>query len=241
MTPDTPYLTTPGLAPARLLQRLGQWDTALDLLGEGSGPSVAALRAEVLVDRHLWRLDRAGEALAAVAAARESHPVLAALLTGQLEYWRRLFRPRDPAIGDREPTALFAEVAAEDPTLRGWATFWRAVADENLDGDLPAAAAGYTTALEIAGVDRDLLLESYVVRHQSAYVPAGDGPGAVALLRRSLQLRAACGARPHVVAAQVALADALGQGDEADELRSIALVVAAELRLTWLLPSFADR
>jgi len=56
----------------------------------------------------------------------------------------------------------------------------------------------------------------------------------VVLARRSLQLRAACGARPHVAAAQALLADALGETEEAAELRSILARTADELDLAWL-------
>ena len=79
-------------------------------------------------------------------------------------------------------------------------------------------------------------------RTATAPEPAHAGPAVarvvhgIQLLRRSLQLRAACGARPQVTAAQVALAEALGSGPEADELREIAGATAVDLGLTWLLP-----
>jgi hypothetical protein len=60
---DVAYMARPRLAAARQLQRAGRWDLALDLLAaERPDPSATALRAEILVDRHWWRLDRAEEA-----------------------------------------------------------------------------------------------------------------------------------------------------------------------------------
>lgn len=57
---DASCLARPRLAAARQLQRAGRWDLALDLLAaEPPDPSATALRAEILVDRHWWRLDRA--------------------------------------------------------------------------------------------------------------------------------------------------------------------------------------
>ena len=54
-------------------------------------------------------------------------------------------------------------------------------------------------------------------------------------LRRSLQLRAALGARPQTAAAQLALASALGDGDsEAADLRAIAWATAEELNMPGL-------
>jgi hypothetical protein len=96
-------------------------------------------------------------------------------------------------------------------------------------------AAGYARALTLARAADDPLLESYVVRHQGGQaLDDGDHECAVALARRSLQLRAACGARPHVAAAQALLADALGETEEAAELRSILARTADELDLAWL-------
>jgi hypothetical protein len=56
----------------------------------------------------------------------------------------------------------------------------------------------------------------------------------VALLRRSLYLRATLGARRHVVAAEAALAEVLGPGEEAATLRETAVLTARELDLSWL-------
>ena len=58
--------------------------------------------------------------------------------------------------------------------------------------------------------------------------------GGLAQLRRSLQLRAALGARPQTAAAQIALASELPPGPEADELREIGRRTARELGIPWL-------
>ena len=56
------------------------------------------------------------------------------------------------------------------------------------------------------------------------------------MLRRSLHLRAALGARPWTLAAQATLAAELPEGDpERAELTEIYLAGAEELRIAWLL------
>ena len=58
------------------------------------------------------------------------------------------------------------------------------------------------------------------------------------LLRRSLHLRAALGARPQIVAAQAALANDLPEDDpERAELIRIYRPAADELRIGWLKPT----
>jgi hypothetical protein len=228
MTPDAAYLSRTDLAPACHLRRAGQWDAALALVPEDA----AALRAEILVERHVWRLDQPAAAIAAVRALPGS--ALAALLFGQLEYWRRLFElDGEPIIAD--PVAAFAEAAA-DPALAGWAAFHHAISTENLHDDGIAAKAGYQRALEIALATGDRFLESYVVRHQGDQLINrwGEQDAGLALLRRSLQLRASLGARPQVAAAQTALAGELPAGSEADELRDCAQHAARELGIPWL-------
>ncbi|WP_344015804.1 hypothetical protein [Kitasatospora atroaurantiaca] len=233
MTYDATYFDSPELAAARRLQRAGQWDTALALLPDGH--TATALRADILVDRHMWRLDPVDDALAAIDAVRGAQPKLAVFLTAQLEYWRRLFGGVGPALGG-DPVEEFASVVDHAP-LAGWAAFWRAVTLENLHKDPVGAAEGYAHAHPLAQAGSDLLLESYVVRHQGAQLcEKGEKERGVALLRRSLHLRAACGARPHVAAAQATLAGSLGSVPEAEELRAIAASVAHELDLTWLKP-----
>jgi hypothetical protein len=231
MTNDTAYFAVPELAPARHLQRAGQWDTALRLLPEGSAG--AALRAEILVDRHLWRIDPVDEAVAATTALADAEPELAVHLTAQLEYWRLLLTLDGPPLGP-DPAEGFASVAGHPP-LAGWAAFWHAITLDNLRQDTAAAADGYARALTHAQAAGDRLLESYVARHQGGQAfDAGDTERAIALQRRSLQLRAACGARPHVAAAQAAVADFVGETEEARELRAIVAVTAEELDLEWL-------
>lgn len=220
---------------ARHLHRAGQWDEALRLLADA--PDVTALRAEILVDRHWWRLDCAAEASEAVAALDEAAP-LRALLDGLLRYTRLVFR-RDPLPDDADRASAAFAAAAADPAIEGWARFWRGVLADNIHRDRSTAAHHYEAALRAGRADRDLLLESYVVRHQGAHLLRTDRERAVALLRRSLHLRAALGARPQVAAAQATLADVLPAGDEADVLREAARHIAGELRLSWLAESLA--
>ncbi len=239
MTADATYFAAAGLAPARHLQRAGQWELALALTPDDDGG--AALRADILVDRHSWRLDPPGEALAAIDVIASRRPELAIYLTAQLEYWRRLLSQSDEPIGGgligTDLAAAVAKVAGED-ALGGWARFWHGVVLDNLMGDTAGAAADYVSALAVAQAGGDQLLESYVVRHQGGHaMEAGDSERGIALYRRSLQLRAARGARPQTAAAQATLAEALGATPEAAELRAIAMVTARELGLTWLLPA----
>ncbi|MCW2875748.1 MAG: hypothetical protein JWL99_7068 [Streptomyces oryziradicis] len=216
---------------ARHLWRAGQWDAALRQLPDD--PAGATLRAEMVVDRHLWRLDPPDEAVAAIKAIECDEPERAALLTAQLEYWRQFLSLGGTPLGG-DPVAAFAALAGHDP-LAGWAVFWHAVTLDNLRHDAEGAAAGYGRARTLAVAADDLLLESYAVRHLGGQaVQNGDAAPGLALLRRSLHLRAAIGARPHTAAAQAALADALGEVPEAAGLRAIAAGTARELGLTWL-------
>src|SRR5688572_10075072 len=66
------------------LQRAGRWDAAL------AATTSPRRRAEILTDRHVWRLDPTGDALDAIDAIRPTDPLLAVLLSSQIEYWRRL-------------------------------------------------------------------------------------------------------------------------------------------------------
>jgi hypothetical protein len=86
----------------------------------------------------------------------------------------------------------------------------------------------------------DLLLESYVVRHQGGHLVGSDRPAGEMLLRRSLYLRSALGARPQTAAAQATLAQELPPGQERDALRGAARSVASELGLTWLNRQLAE-
>jgi hypothetical protein len=226
MTPDATYLANPGLTPACHLRRAGQWDAALRLLP----PEAAPLRAEILVERHVWRLDPPGEAITAARSLGES--TLATLLLAQLEYWRQLFKlDGEPIISD--PVAGFAD-AATDPGLAAWATFHHAISTLTLREDPAAADEGFARALELA--PGDAFLESYVIRHQGDLLINWKGRrgAGIALLRRSLYLRAALGARPQVAAAAATLAGELPPGPEADELRAISGETARELGIPWL-------
>jgi len=232
------------------LQRAGRWESAL------AATESPRRRAEILTDRHAWRFDPADEAVAAIDAIRPTEPALAALLFSQIVYWHHLLKSDPPdRYGGYDPVEGFAEAAA-DPALAGWAAFWQGIALENLRDEPMAAAGFYEQARRAALADGDRLLESYAVRHQGAILLDGDWSTGLRLLRRSMHLRAACGARPHVTAAQRILAQVLGEGppggdhrsaeartadlEEARQLNEIADATAIELGLTWLLPGRSD-
>ncbi|MGC9670803.1 hypothetical protein ACNTMW_30175 [Planosporangium sp. 12N6] len=226
-------------AVARHLRRAGQWDLALAVV-----PADAAhLRAEILVDRYLWQLEGCADAEAAIdAAGRAGYVSLAALLRGQLGYWKLLF-PADTipvrAAPEPDPAGDLAR-SALDPRLYGWATFWLGVFADNIEGDREAAAERYARADAVARAEGDRLLASYTSRHQGAHLlQEGDREAGVVLLRRSLHLRASLGALPQVAAAQRALASELADGPEREVLLESALATARELRLTWLLRALA--
>lgn len=86
----------------------------------------------------------------------------------------------------------------------------------------------------------DLLLESYVVRHLGGHAIERDRSEGEMLLRRSLHLRAALGARPQTAAAQVTLASQLPEGPEREMLREAARATTKELGLTWLKDALSD-
>ncbi len=232
---DRTYYAHPELAPARRLQRAGDWSGALRLTPPG--PAGDVLRAEILVDRHSWCLDPLDEALDAIGAVRAVEPDTAAFLTAVLEYWRTAVGLGGPSLCP-DPAAQFARLDAAGSIAPGWAAFWHGVALEKLRKEPEAAQAVYRRALAVALDEPDPLLESYVVRHQGFYVVDSDRDAGLALLRRSVELRAACGARPHVAAAQAALAEALGLGAESALLTRLVALTAQELDLTWLKPGW---
>lgn len=232
MKSDKTYYAEPGLCQARRLQRAGDWDGALRLVPDTRLGAV--LRAEILTDRQSWCLDAREDALAAIRAIAHDEPDVADFLTAMLEYWRRLFKPYEKALGP-DPVAEFTRLDTPDAKLApGWATFWRGVALENLADDAEGAQAQFRRALGTALDEEDLLLESYVVRHQGFYLLEQDRDAGIILLRRSLYLRAGCGARAHVAAAQAGLAEALGVGPESVLLNRLVAHAARELNLVWL-------
>jgi hypothetical protein len=242
MTADAAYTGSPALAPARYLQRAGQWNAALAALPPGQAG--VALRADILTDRYGWQLGSPAEAEAAAREAAAAHPELAVLLTAQLEYWRRVLSLGGAPVGTgligTGLPAAFQSVTGHDG-LGGWAWFWHGVTLDMLEHDQAGAAVSYARALEVALAAGDPLLESYVVRHQAGHAAAaGDPAREIALLRRSAILRAAVGARPHTAAAQATLAEVLRDGEEAADLRRAATRTARELKLAWLAASLAE-
>jgi len=223
MLPDDTYM-------ARRLQLLGEWDAALAVLGPDADPE---LRAEIAVDRWFFRIDGHEEAEKAVAALDPASPT-AQLLTARLAYSRLLFR-RDPRADDRAVAEAGYRAAAEsgDEKQRGWAEYHWGVLLDNIDEDSAGALRRYETALEIATKYGDGYFESYIIRHLAHLMEPAER---IAMLRRSLHLRGALGARPQTVAAQAALAEDLPDDDpERAELLRISRAGAEELRIGWLL------
>src|SRR4051812_24959446 len=184
---------------ARRLQLLGEWDAALAVLGPDAEPE---LRAEIAVDRWFFQMDGHAEAEKAVAAL-DPASWTAQLLTARLAYSRLLFE-RDPRADDRAVAEAGYRAAAQsgDETQRGWAEYHWGVLLDNIDEDLAGALARYETALEIATKSGDGYFESYIIRHLAHLKEPAER---IAMLRRSLHLRGALGARPQTVAAQAAL------------------------------------
>ena len=214
---------------ARTLQRAGRWDEALATLTTDA----FAARAEILTDRHWWRLDNPKKAEEAIAALLPHDPTLAGYLDAQLRYTRLLFN-LDPLPADRNQAHAGFTAAAANPHHAGWATFWLGVLADNIDNDPVLAATAYQQALALAQQDSDTLLESYAVRHIGDHLLKQDRDQGIAQLRRSYYLRAALGVRPQTAAAAFTLAGELSPGLEADLLHETARFTAHELRLTWL-------
>jgi hypothetical protein len=214
---------------ARRLFLLGEWDAALAVLGPDGD---AVLRAEIAVDGWFFRIEGHDEAEKAVAAL-DPGSWTAQLLTGRLAYSRLLFqrgpRPDDRAVSE---AAYRAAAQSSDELQRGWAEYHWGVLLDNIDEDSAGAVARYETALGIATKYGDGFFESYIIRHLAHLKEPAEG---IALLRRSLHLRAALGARPQTVAAQAALANDLPEDDpERTELIRIYRPAAEELRIGWL-------
>ncbi|WP_150136372.1 hypothetical protein [Streptomyces hyaluromycini] len=223
MLPDDTYM-------ARRLLLLGEWDAALAVLGPDAEPE---LRAEIAVDRWFFRIEGHEEAEKAVAALDPASPT-AHLLTARLAYSRLLFQ-RVPRADDRTVAEAGYRAAVEhgDEKLRGWAEYHWAVLLDNIDEDAAGALPRYETALRIATESGDGYFESYIIRHLA---PHKEPAERLAMLRRSLHLRAALGARPQTVAAQALLAENLPEDDpERAELMRTFRPGAEELRIGWLL------
>jgi hypothetical protein len=215
---------------ASRLQLAGEWDGALTLLA-GQDGDTAGQRAGILVDRYWWRLDDPAPAEQAVAGLGDQG--LRGYLAAQLAYTRLLFRLGSRP-GDEQTIRDGLREAGRHDGLRGWATFWQGVVAERVHGDQGTANRRYDEALALCRSGEDLLLESYVVRHQGAHLLESDPPAGEMLLRRSLYLRSALGARPQTAAAQATLAGVLQPGPERDMLLQTARATAGELGLTWL-------
>ncbi|MCX5335644.1 MULTISPECIES: hypothetical protein [unclassified Streptomyces] len=215
---------------ARRLHLLGEWDAALAALDPDADPE---LRAEIAVDRWFFRIEGHEEAEKAVAALDPTSST-AHLLTARLAYSRLLFqrdaRPDDRAVAE---AGYRAAVESGDEKQRAWAEYHWAVLLDNIDEDTAGALPLYETALEIATKHGDGYFESYIIRHLA---PHKEPAERIAMLRRSLHLRAALGARPQTIAAQALLADSLPENDpERAELMRTFRPGAEELRIGWLL------
>jgi hypothetical protein len=219
---------------ARRLQVLGEWDHAAALLAEETNAEALQLKAEILYERFLFRVDGI-EAAADAIAALDPESTQARLLTARLAYTRLYFH-LDPLPDDYETAEAGYSFAAADPKTRGWAEFhWGALLD-NVRDDGAAASAHYAKAMQAAHQDGDLILESIVLRHLAwRVIGAGDRDEGTRMLRRSLHLRAAAGLRPQTAAAQLLLAAELPEDDpERATLVEAAGSAADELGLSWV-------
>jgi hypothetical protein len=156
------------------------------------------------------------------------------LLTGRLAYSRLLFQ-REPRADDRAVAEAGYRAAIEggDEKTRAWAEYHLAVLLDNIDEDPAGAVPLYESALDVATKSDDGYFESYIIRHLA---PHKEPAERMAMLRRSLNLRAALGARPQAIAAQALLADNLPEEDpERAELLRTVRPGAEELRIGWLL------
>lgn len=217
---------------ARRLHLLGEWDAALATLGPDADPE---LRAEIAVDRWFFQIEHHDEAEKAVAALDPASPT-AQLLTARMAYSRLLFR-HHPRADDRAvaEAGYRAAVATGNEKQRGWAEYHWGVLLDNIDDDADGALQRYETALDIATKTNDGYFESYIIRHLAHLK---DPTERIAMLRRSLHLRAALGARPQTIAAQAALAEDLPPDDpERAELTRTFHPAAKDLRIAWLLPN----
>jgi hypothetical protein len=133
------------LACARHLQRGGQWDLALDLIGDAGDGAAGLTRAEVLVDRHAWRLDPSAEAMDAVHAVERDYPVHAAFLLAQLAYWQAAFGLGGTPI-QADVVAAFDALTSET-VLFPWPAFYQSVALQYLREDTDAAGKGFALVL----------------------------------------------------------------------------------------------
>ena len=215
---------------ARRLFRAGEWDAALALLGPDAEPE---LRAEIAVERWFFRMDGHDAAEQAVAALDQATGQ-AQMLRGRLAYSRLLFG-RDPRPDDRaDSEAAYRNAVRDgDESTRAWAEFhWGCLLD-NVDGDAAGAVGHFETSLEGGLKQGDVLLESIALRHLS---PQREPEEGVRMLRRSLYLRTAAGARPYTLAAQATLAAALPEGDaERADLLETLRAGAEDLGIAWLL------
>jgi hypothetical protein len=214
------------------LHRLGDWDTALAVLARSTGTEAAELRAEIGYERYLFQVDGLAAAVAAIEAL-DPESAWGQYLRAKLAYSRLLF-DKDPQADDYQTAEAGFQAAAKDPALRGRSLFHHGVLADNIAEDHDAAKALYDQALAIARAEHDTYLESYVIRHLAAHTSAPAER--LGLLRRSLHLRSAAGARPQVAAAMLTLAQELEPDDpERAALVETARSVAEELRLSWVL------
>lgn len=231
MTANATYTT---LDAARRLHVFGDWDQAAALLAEDKSTEALELKAEILYERFLFRVDDI-EAAADAIAALDPDSLQARLLTARLAYTRLIFQV-NPLPGDYETAEAGYRFASAAPKTHGWAEFhWGALLD-NVREDGAAAKEHYDKALEASRQEGDLILESIVLRHLAwRVIDGGDREEGVRMLRRSLHLRSAAGVRPQVAAAQLLLAAELPEDDpERATLVEAARSAADELDLSWV-------
>lgn len=230
-----------GTYVARRLFRSGEWDAALAALAGRTDTEAVQLRAEIAYERYFFTLEDYDTAATLVDAV-DPGSAWGRYLRAKLAYSRLLFK-NDPKPEDRETAEAGFRTAAADPELRPWCTFFLGVLMDNIVEDRAAAAELYNEALTIARAEGDGFVESVIIRHQSYHAihERGDRDEGLRLLRRSLHLRAAVGARPQTAAAMVLLAAELPVDDpERAMLAEAAGSVAQELKLAWVSSSIEE-
>ena len=187
MIVNDPYIAAPG-GPAgrldllaRLVNRLhldGEWDGALALLdgadSDGKEGGTAAMWSSILVERLL--VAASSSPLAEWLRRGFSRSGPARRLCRSVGLHPHSVRAR-PAARQRAGDAGGLRRRLSDETWRGWATFWQGAVADNVQDDPGTARQRYGEALALCRDGNDLLLESYVARHQGGHLIKSDRAG----------------------------------------------------------------
>lgn len=197
---------------ARDLTRGGRWATAQALLAAAEpgdaheAGAIAVAAAEADVDHAFWTERAADPAVLAIARERAIAPVQ--VWTAEFAQLRADYAPllRARIAGeplDDDPVARLAASAegladaASDPVDRAYATFYRGLIAEILQGDPDAGETYYRAAAETD----DEYVRSYALRHLGWVADeAGRRDEAIELRRESARLRQRVGFVPGTLA-----------------------------------------